>query len=74
MEHITIEACSNSTSCKMTITLPHKHAKLADEDKREIHPKFSFAKIKTKKVTKQSQERGVQHDKKEKRINSKQLT
>jgi hypothetical protein len=28
----------------MTITLPHKHAKLADEDKRETHLRFSFAK------------------------------
>jgi hypothetical protein len=34
----------------MTITLPHKHAKLVDEDKREIHAKFSFAKSKQKKL------------------------
>jgi hypothetical protein len=46
----------------MTITLPHKHAKLADEDKRGIHLIYFFYKTKTKKVTKQSQERGLQHD------------
>jgi hypothetical protein len=58
----------------MTITLPHKHAKLADEDKREIHPKFSFAKSKQKKLQNNQKKGECNVTKKEKGINSKQLT
>jgi hypothetical protein len=42
----------------MTITLPHKHAKFADEDKREISPLNSLLQNQNKKSYKNNHKKG----------------